>query len=121
MSVNSAMIIEWGMPIEGREMKALEEFIVSMAYWGGLKASGKIADFRTYGTMTGDFARRSGMVILEGTEAQLSELRASEEFRTRLNHVITIGHNVAMTLLEMGDAMASRMQRYGSVVKGMLG
>jgi hypothetical protein len=45
----------------------------------------------------------------------------SEDFRTRLNHVIIVGHNVTVTLCETGDAMTSRMQRYGKSLKDKLG
>ncbi len=121
MSATSGMMIEFGMPIEGREMKALEEFMTSMAYWAGLKQGGKISEFRSYGTMTGGFNDRSAFVILEGTDQQIHDLRMSEEFRTRINRILTIGHNVHVTLLEFGDAMATRMQRYGATLKSALG
>ncbi len=121
MSTNSALMIEWGMPIEGRETKALEEFMTHVAWWGELKRSGKIADFKVYGPLTGNLESRAGVVFLEGTSAQIHELHASEDFRTRLNHVCIVGHNVNVTLCETGDAMTSRMQRYGKSVKDVLG
>ncbi len=121
MAANQALMIEWGMPIEGRELKALEEFMTSMQYWAELKSTGKISDFRTYGTTTGNLQERAGLVILEGTTKQIDALRADEAFRVRFNHVINIGHNINMTLCEMGDDMTTRMQRYGTTVKSVLG
>jgi hypothetical protein len=116
----SALMVEWGMPKDGRETKALEEFMNHVSWWTQLKTTGKIADFRTYGPVTGGF-ERAGFVILEGTDKQIEELRSSEEFRTNLNRVTLIGNNIGVTLLETGDAMATRMQRYGKAVKERLG
>lgn len=115
-----ALMVEWGMPKDGREMKALEEFMTHMAWWTQLKTTGKISDFRTYGPVTGDF-RRSGFVIIEGTEKQIDDLRHGEEFRANLNRVTLIGSHISITLLETGDAMTTRMQRYGKAVKDRLG
>jgi hypothetical protein len=120
MGSTSALVLEWGVPIEGREHKAIEEFMTSLAWWGELKQKGKIADFRVYGTNTGDF-ERVGLAILEGTDAQINDLRASEEFRVRINHVLLIGKNIKITVCEMGDIMATRLQRYGKSVKEKLG
>jgi hypothetical protein len=53
---------------DGREMKALEEFMNHMTWWNQLKSSGKIAEFRTYGPMTGDF-KRAGFVFVKGSDA----------------------------------------------------
>jgi hypothetical protein len=121
MASNYAMMVEWGMPIEGRETKALEEFMTSVAWWGELKQKGRIAEFRTYGDVTGNYGKRAGLAIIEGTEQQINELRRSEDFRVRMDHVVSIGHNIRVTLLETGDAMTSRMQRYGTVIKKITG
>ena len=121
MSNNSALMIEWGMPIEGRETKALEEFMTHVAWWTQLKEGGKISDFRIYGPLVGNIQERAGFIILEGTDKQIHELQASEEFRSNLNKVIIVGHNVTVTTLETGDAMTTRMQRYGKSLKERLG
>ncbi len=121
MSTNTALLIEWGMPIEGRETKALEEFMNHVAWWTELKTSGKIADFKIYGPLTGNHADRAGLVIVEGTQKQITDLHMGEEFRARLNHVMLVGHNIRVTLCETGEAMMPRMQRYGKAVKERLG
>ena len=121
MATNSALLIEWGTPIHGRETKALEEFTAHVQWWTELKGSGRIADFRIYGPLTGNVEDRAGFVILEGTSQQINELRASEEFRTNFDHVVLVGNNIRATLCETGDAMTTRMQRYGKSVKTVLG
>ncbi len=75
----------------------------------------------TLGPLTGNLAERAGLVVIEGTEKQIDDLRTSEEFRARLNRVCIIGHNVQVTLCETGDAMVARMQRYGKSLMDTLG
>lgn len=112
-----AIMIEWGMPIEGRESKALEEFMSTMGWFTQLQEGSKIERFATYGTLTGNMADRTGLAIVEGSKKQIDALRHDEEYRVRLNRLITIGHNIQIQLLETGDQMPTRMMRYGKVVK----
>ena len=51
---NCALMIEWGMPIEGRETMALEMFMASVQWWTELRDKKKIEGFRTYGPLTGN-------------------------------------------------------------------
>jgi hypothetical protein len=121
MATNSAMMIEWGTPMAGREKKAIEEFAAHMQWWNELKGSGRVAEFRVYGPLTGNIEERAGFVILEGTSQQINELRASDDFRTRYDRVVLVGNNIQTTLCETGDAMMTRIQRYGKSVKDVLG
>jgi hypothetical protein len=114
---NAGLMVEWGMPRQGREHKALEEFMSHVQWWTEVKAKGEIADFRIYGPVTGDIEDRAGWVILEGTTEQIEKFRNSEAFRTRINRVFLVGNNVRINVLEMGDAMMTRMQRYGAALK----
>ena len=114
---NSALILEWGSLIDGREMKALEEFNNHVAWWGELKKAGKLTDFRIYVPTTGSFGDRGGMVILEGSEKQIHELHASEELRLRVARAIMFVRNVRVNMFDTGDAIQSRMQRTGKVIK----
>jgi hypothetical protein len=114
---NAALMIEWGMPRQGRERKALEEFFAHVQWWTEIKAKGEIADFHVYGDISGDIEQRAGFVVLEGTHDQIEKFRNSEAFRTRLNRVFLVGDNVKLTLLETGDDMSTRLQRYAAALK----
>jgi hypothetical protein len=114
-------MIEWGMPIEGREFKALEVFNASMQWWEDQKSSGNIAAYQAYGTLTGNYGARSGFFIVEGSLDQIDKLRHSEDYRKLLNRVVTIVHNVRTDLLETGKEMQTRMERYGKDVKDVIG
>jgi hypothetical protein len=112
-----AIVLEWGMPIEGRELKALETFASNVAYWTELQSSGKIERFNSYGGLTGNMTERAGFVILEGTNEQIDNLGIDETWRSNLTGILTIGQNVQVNILETGDEMQNRMQRYAKSVK----
>jgi hypothetical protein len=115
------MMIRWGTPIAGRELKAVEVFMSHMQWWNELKSSGKIEEFKTFGTLTGNFGTNSGFVLIEGSQRQIGELMASEDYRVRLNTVIACVDQLECVMLESGDAMKSRMERYGKAVKQIVG
>ena len=118
-AANAAIVIEWGMPRQGREHKALEVFFAAMQKWEDWKAAGRIAGFQTFGTLTGDYDHRSGFLLAQGTQQQIEDLQRSEDYRQEILKVVNIGTNVNIVVCETGDAMMSRMQRYGSSIKSM--
>jgi len=117
MANEAALMIQWGMPMHGRETRALEEFATHMQWWGELKAKGTIAEFRVYGFTTGDMSSRSGFVIVEGSIDQVNKLRSSEEFRSNINRVYLCVDHVQVDVVEHGNAMMTRMQSYGAAMK----
>src|SRR5262245_6433410 len=113
----SALLIEWGMPIPGREARALEEFSVTMRWWEDLASTGRIGEFRVVGVRGGDYAARSGFCLLSGTDAQIDAVLASPEFRARLNRALATTQHVCVHRCECGERMARRMQAYGAALK----
>jgi hypothetical protein len=116
---NGAIVIEWGMPRQGREQKALEVFFSSMQKWEAWKSAGRIASFQPFGTLTGDYDKRSGFVLVQGTNQQIEALHQAEDYRQLVVEIINIATHVNVTMCETGDAMATRMQRYGGSIKSM--
>ena len=114
---NCAVMLEWGSLVDGRESKALEEFMTSVAWWGELKKSGKISDFKIYTPSTGAISERIGFAILEGSEKQIGELHMSEEFKMRLARASLLVRNIRVNVLDTGDAIQARMQRSGKAIK----
>jgi len=119
MAIDNALIIEWGMPTPGRETKALEEFFSHVQWWSELKAKGTIADFRLYGTNTGQLGVGAGFVIVEGSADQITRFSQSDEFRRSISRVSLITQSLHVRTLDTGDAMMKRMQVYGTAVKEM--
>ena len=119
--VDAALIVEWGMPMSGRETKALEAFAMHMRWWEELKAQRRIDSFRPYGLTTGTLGPRTGFVVIEGTTQQIDALRHSDDFRANLNTVFTCVNDVGVYTAETGPAMLQRMERYGKAVKQTVG
>lgn len=115
----AALMVEWGMPTPGRETKALEEFFSHVQWWGELKAKGRIAEFRIYGTNTGAIGTSAGFVVVEGTDKQIGEFLASDDFRRSISRVSLITTNLSVRTLDTGDTMMKRMQIYGASLKEM--
>ena len=110
-------MIEWGMPKQGRELKALEVFNSHMQWCTELQQSGKIEQFMPFGLTTGNVNQRSGFVLIAGTTEQIDELRRAEDFRNRYNTVVNVADNVNLVVLETGDAMEARLVRYAKSIK----
>jgi hypothetical protein len=119
MAIESALIVEWGMPTPGRESKALEEFFSHVQWWTELKSKGTIGDFRIYGTANGDLGVSAGFVIIEGSGEQITKFQTSDEFRRSISRVSLITQHVNVRLLDTNDNMMKRMQTYGAAVKEM--
>ena len=114
---SKAVKIEWGMPIQGRELKALEVFASSVAYWTKLQEDGKIENFAAYGNLSGNMAERAGFVVINGSDEQIDTLVVDETWRSHLTDVLVIGNNVQIDLCETGNEMQTRMERYAKSVK----
>ena len=118
MAIDTALIIEWGMPTPGRETKALEEFFNHVQWWTELKAKGTIGDFRLYGTNSGQIGVGAGFVILEGNVDQITKFQQSDDFRS-ISRVSLITQSLHVRQLDTNDNMMKRMQVYGTAVKEM--
>jgi hypothetical protein len=114
---SKAVQVSWGSPIVGRELKALEVFASSVAFWTKLQEDGKIENFQPFGNLTGNMDARAGFVIINGTDEQIDTLIETEEWRSLITDVVVIGTQIQVDLLETGDKMQSRMERYAKSVK----
>jgi hypothetical protein len=75
----TALFIGWGTPVRGRELKGLEVFDESLAYWRQLRQEGRIEDFQVV-LLYPHGSDLEGFVLLHGTAAQLNGLDGDEEF-----------------------------------------
>ncbi len=119
MTHDTALMVEWGMPTPGRETKALEEFFSHVQWWSELKAKGRIGEFRVYGTNTGPIGSSAGFVVFEGSDKQIGEFLASDDFRRSVSRVSLISSSLSVRTLDTGDTMMKRMQIYGTALKEM--
>jgi len=79
----AGLFIGWGPPVRGREAKGLEVFTEALSFWAGQQDSGAIESYEPViiGPHGGDLY---GFILVRGSEGQVADLRANEEFQ-RLN------------------------------------
>jgi hypothetical protein len=113
----SAILIQWGLPIPGRERLALEEFSSFMQWTTKLATERKIERVGVYGVRAGTQQLLSGFAIIEGDDAQIATVLASDEFRARSQRTMTVVQNLRIEPCEAGAAMATRMANYATALQ----
>ncbi len=80
----SALMIGWGLPVRGREQKALQVFNEAIQFYTRLQQQGTIESFEAVALEPhgGDL---QGFLLVRGDREKLNTLRSSEEF-LRLNN-----------------------------------
>jgi hypothetical protein len=111
------IMVTWGTPFAGRERLALEEFASYTQWVTTLKTQGKISRYEHYMPLYGKFESFAGFSIIEGSEQQIDAISDSEDFRTRVQRVITVAHGVRVMELDVGDDVGKRMKQYGSAIQ----
>jgi hypothetical protein len=109
-----ALFLGWGPVVRGRELKALEVFQQTLAYYGSLQQEGKIDSFEPVllAPHGGDLA---GFILLRGSRASLDEIRSSEEFQKLVARAASIVDDVGVIDAYTGDALAQQMGIFQAV------
>lgn len=115
--VSSAILIQWGTPVVGRERIALEEFGSYMQWVNRLKVEGKIERFEVYAPKYGNHQLFTGMTIVEGDDRQIEDLLESQDFRLRIDRVLTVTQNLRVERCEVGTVVGDRMKLYGQALQ----
>lgn len=108
---DNALFIGWGVPVRGREAKAVAVFGESVQYWSGLAQQGQIESFEVawLDSHGGDLG---GFALLRGTRAQLDQLRASADFQRLVTRAQLIVDNVGVIGAVLGQALADQMAMF---------
>jgi hypothetical protein len=112
---SAGIFIGWGIPVRGREQKAVQVFQQSVEYWSSLQAGGDIESFEVvllepHGGDLGGFA------LLRGEREKLARVRESEDFQRHVDRANLIVESLGVVSAAIGDAVATEMARYGGVV-----
>jgi hypothetical protein len=112
---DAAIFIGWGQPVRGREAKAVQVFNESVQYWTGLQQQGQIESFELVllEPHGGDLA---GFALLRGTQEQLAQAHASEEFQHHVARAGLIVENLGIVNASLGERLADQMARYQAQV-----
>ena len=109
-----ALFLGWGPVVRGRELKALEVFQETLAYYTSLQQDGRIDGFEPVllALHGGDLA---GFIMLRGARTSLDEVRSSEEFRRLVARAGSIVDDVGVIDAYTGDALAQQMSIFRDV------
>jgi hypothetical protein len=88
------LFISWGTPVRGREQRALEVFNEAVGLYGRLQQERRIESFSV--VLLDPNGDLEGYIELEGTAAQLAEVRDNEEFRRILVDAALVVENLRL-------------------------
>jgi hypothetical protein len=97
---NGAMIITWGAPVTGREMKGLDVFGRALAFWDEKAKEGRIHGHHEYFSLTGNVSERAGTMVIDGDLDELAKLSVEEDNVRILGEAGQIVQNMTVTLCE---------------------
>lgn len=108
---NAALFVGFGATARGRELKALQVFNDSLAYYARLQQEGKIESFEPIILQPhgGDLA---GFILLRGDRATLNEVSATDEFQSLLVRASMIADGVGLVNAAIGTELAEGIGRF---------
>ncbi|MGA9284721.1 MAG: hypothetical protein WBV85_04700 [Solirubrobacteraceae bacterium] len=109
-----ALFLGWGPVVRGRELKALEVFQETLAYYASLQQDGRIDGFEPV-LLALHGGGPAGFILLRGSRASLDEVRSSEEFRRLVARAASIVDEVGVIDAYTGDALAQQMSIFQAV------
>jgi hypothetical protein len=115
---DAALFIGWGIPVRGREAKALEVFGESVAYWSRLQEDGSVESVQTY-LLEPHGGDLGGFALLNGEPEKLSEIRQSEEFQRLIVKAGLIIEHLGVVSATTGDALTAQMGVLGEEAAGV--
>ncbi len=109
MAFDTALVFTWGIPIAGRESRALEVFADGLAFFGRLAAEGKCLEPEVLQRTGG------GMTIVRGERDELLGILYSEEGMELLSRTALAVEDFTWQLYAAGELVTEIMQRYQKV------
>jgi hypothetical protein len=109
-----ALFLGWGSVVRGRELKALEVFQETLAYYTSLQQNGQIDSFEPV-LLALHGGELAGYILLRGSRASLDEVRSSEEFRRLVARAASVVDDVGVIDAYTNDALAQQMSIFRAV------
>jgi hypothetical protein len=108
------LFISWGEVVRGREVAALENFNETIGLYGQLQQDGRIESFDV--VLLDPSMDIAGYIEIHASASQLSELRASEDFRRNLYNSSLIVDNLKMADGYTNEGIAREMDLYQNAI-----
>jgi hypothetical protein len=111
-----ALFIGFGMPVRGREERALEVFNETVELYGRMQSDGRIERFEAtlLDPHGGDLG---GFFMIHGSEAQCAALPNDEEFRRSMIDAGLIVENLGVVPAVTGEGVGREMTMYADAVR----
>ena len=107
----AALMISYGLPIPGREVKALTNFADAQTTFGKLAADGKCAEPEIFHHADG-----GGFMLLRAEEPEiLHEILEMDEVRHAINTALYTSLDFHHEIMVTGDVLMERMAEYTSI------
>lgn len=114
---DAVMFIGWGPPVHGREERAIEVLGESLAYWGELKAEGRIERFDV--AELNPNGELDGFAVLYGTHKQFADLAEDERWMRTTVEASLITEDLRMIEGATGEALTHQMGLFRDVASHM--
>jgi hypothetical protein len=109
--INSAIVMQWGTAIPGRENMGLEVFMSAVQYYDELKQKGEVEDFQTVLFEQGNISDHGGLMIVSGSRTQLQAVLDSERYRELIVKALHIVSDIKVQFGATGtEAVQDRVQ-----------
>jgi hypothetical protein len=111
-----ALFIGFGVPVRGREERAVEVFNEFVQMFGRMQSDGRIEgmDVSLLDPHGGELG---GFFMVQGSEAQCAALPNDEEFRRAMLDATLIVENFGVVPAVTGEAVGPEMAMYSEAVK----
>jgi hypothetical protein len=111
MTWNTALIFKYGLPVPGREAKAMEVFADGTALWGKYAADGMCAEPEFFHHLFG-----GGMMIVRAESFdKLFVLLEKEESKKLIDACTFAAQDFELTFMQTGDLLMEDMGLYSTV------
>jgi hypothetical protein len=109
-----ALLLGWGQIVRGRELKGLDVFQETIAYYGKLQQEGQIEGFEPI-LLTPHGGDLAGFILLRGERQALDQIAASADFRRLVARAASVVDNVGVITAYGGEALAEQMTTFRAV------
>jgi hypothetical protein len=107
----AGLFIGWGVPVRGREKRALDLFNGTMQYYGRLQQDGKIERFDV-AVLAPHGSDLAGFALMQGTEQQIDWLRRDEEFQQWVTRAQLIVEQFGVVDALVDQGLGQAISRY---------
>jgi len=108
------LFIGWGVPVRGREQRALEVFNDSVGLYGRMQQDGRIDSFDV--TLLSPNASLNGFAQLKGNAGQIAAVQEDEEFIRVITDASLIVEDLSVIRGYANEGVAAQMGIYAEAI-----